>query len=112
MSQDALAPVGVIAHYNLLEVLDASGVGQLFRARDTRHGRTVAVRVLAPEWAPDHSQFVERARAAQGLSHPNTITVFDVGSHAGRDYIAFEFLKGRSLRSEMSGRTVNVRRAV
>ncbi len=112
MSQDALAPIGVIAHYNLLEVLDASGVGELFRARDTRQGRTVVVRVLPSEWSPDDSRFIERVRAARVLSHPNAITVFDVGIHDGRVYIVFEFLKGRSLRSEMSGRAVNVRRAV
>ena len=112
MSHEALAPIGVIAHYNLLETLDASGVGELFRARDTKHGRTVAVRLLAAEFAPDRKQFIDRARQAQVLSHPNAITLFDVGEHDERVYIVFEFLKGQPLRSEMAGRAVNVRRAV
>ena len=111
MNHDALAPIGVIAHYNLLEALDASGVGDLFRARDTKHGRTVALRLLPADFTADRPQFVTAARGVQVLSHPNAITVFDVGEHDGRIYVVFEFLKGQSLRSNMSGRAVNVRRA-
>lgn len=112
MSQDALAPIGVIAQYNLLERIDGAGPGDLYRARDTRHGRTVAVRVLPPDFTADQAALVDNARAVQVLSHPNAITVFDVGTHDGRVYVVFEFLKGRVLRSEMAGRPVNVRRAV
>ena len=112
MTADALAPIGVIAHYNLLEAIDSSGVGDLFRARDTRHGRTVALRLLPADFTADRAQFVQATQGAQVLSHPNAITVFDVGEHEGRVYIVFEFLKGRSLRSEMAGRAMNVRRAV
>jgi len=112
MSHDPLAPIGVIAHYNLLETIDAAGPGELFRARDTRHGRTVAVRLLPEDVVPDRKQFIEDVRGVQRLSHPNAITVFDVGEHDGRAYVVFEFLKGQSLRGEMAGRAVNVRRAV
>ena len=112
MSEDALAPIGVIADYNLLEKLDAAGPGDLYRARDTRRGRTVAVRVLPADFTGDQTALVASARAVQVLSHPNAITVFDAGTHDGRVYVVFEFLKGRSLRSEMAGRPVNVRRAV
>jgi serine/threonine protein kinase len=112
MTQDPLAPIGVIAHYNLLERIDPAGPGDLFRARDTRRGRTVGVRLLPADFTDDRAALIERARAVQTLSHPNAITVFDVGEHEGRVFIVFEFLKGRSLRSEMAGRTVNVKRAV
>ena len=112
MTQDPLAPIGVIAHYNLLERIDSSGLGELYRARDTRRGRTVGVRVLPADFTDDRATLIERARAVQTLSQPNAITVFDVGEHDGRVFIVFEFLKGRSLRSEMAGRPVNVRRAV
>jgi serine/threonine-protein kinase len=112
MSQDALAPIGTIAHYNLLERLDAAGVGDLYRARDTRHGRTVAVRVLPADFAAGESELIGGARAAQALSHPNAITVFDAGTHESRVYIVFEFLKARSLRSEIAGRPFKVERAV
>lgn len=112
MTQDPLAPIGVIAHYNLLERIDSAGLGDLYRARDTRRGRTVGVRLLPADFTDDPATLIERARAVQTLSHPNAITVFDVGEHDGRVFIVFEFLKGRSLRSEMAGRAVNVRRAV
>jgi serine/threonine protein kinase len=112
MTADPLAPIGVIAHYNLLERIDAAGLGDLYRARDTRRGRTVGVRLLPADFTDDRANLIERARAVQTLSHPNAITVFDVGEHDGRVFIVFEFLKGRSLRSEMAGRPVNVRRAV
>jgi serine/threonine protein kinase len=112
MSHDPLAPIGVIAHYNLLERIDAAGLGDLYRARDTRRGRTVAVRVLPADFTDDRAGLLDRARVVQTLSHPNAIAVFDVGEHDGRVYIVFEFLKGRSLRSEMAGRAVNVRRAI
>src|SRR6188474_3399401 len=112
MTNDPLAPIGVIAHYNLLERVDAAGLGDLYRARDTRRGRTVGVRVLPADFTDDRAGLLGRARAVQTLSHPNAITVFDVGEHDGRVYIVFEFLKGRSLRSEMAGRALNVRRAI
>lgn len=112
MTQDPLAPIGVIAHYNLLERIDSAGPGELYRARDTRRGRTVGVRLLPADFTDDPAALIGRAQAVQTLSHPNAITVFDVGEHDGRVFIVFEFLKGRSLRSEMAGRAVNVRRAV
>jgi len=112
MTQDPLAPIGVIAHYNLLERIDSTGPGELYRARDTRRGRTVGVRLLPADFTDNRATLIERARAVQAQSHPNAITVFDVGEHEGHVFIVFEFLKGRSLRSEMAGRALNVKRAV
>ena len=65
MTEDALAPIGVIAHYNLLEKIDAAGPGDLYRARDTRHGRTVAVRLLPAGFSADQAALVGNARAVQ-----------------------------------------------
>jgi serine/threonine-protein kinase len=106
--------IGTIAHYNLLEVLEPAGPGDLYRARDTRLGRTVAIRLLPPDFPrPDErATFVQRARTLAALSHPNVTALFDVGDHDGRLYLVFEFLKGQSLRAEMAGRMMNVRRAV
>jgi len=109
------APIGVIAHYNLLELLEPAGPGELFRARDTRLGRTVTVRLLPrdfPRDPGDRAALVERAGVLKTLSHPNVTALFDVGEHDGRLYLVFEFLKGQSLRAEMAGRMMNVRRAV
>ena len=95
MSEAAPAPVGVVGHYNLLERLEPAGPGELFRARDTRLGRTVAVRLLPPDFAADaasRESLMEQARSLIALSHPNVTTVFDVGLHEGRIYLVFEFL--------------------
>jgi serine/threonine protein kinase len=114
MTTSVPGPIAVIAHYNLLERLEPAGPGDLFRARDTRKGRTVAVRLLPEQFVDSATRqtFMERARGLAALSHPNVTTVFDVGEHDGRIYIVFEFLKGQSLRTEMGGRAINVRRAI
>ena len=107
--------LGAIAHYTLLEVLDSAGPGELYRARDTRLGRTVSVRLLPADFAAgpeDRAGLLRRARSVVALSHPNVTALFDVGEHGGRVYLVFEFLKGQSLRAEMAGRAMNVRRAV
>ncbi len=107
--------IGVVSHYNLLERLEPAGPGDLYRARDTRAGRTVAIRLLPPEFAPDaasRASVLEKAHGLVGLSHPNVTTLFEAGEHDGRLYLAFEYLKGQSLRAEMGGRPMNVRRAI
>lgn len=107
--------IGVVSHYNLLERLEPAGPGDLYRARDTRAGRTVTVRLLPPEFAPDatsRASLIEKARGLVGLSHPNVTTLYEAGEHEGRIYLAFEYLKGQSLHAEMGGRPMNVRRAV
>ena len=107
--------LGVVSHYNLLERLEPAGPGELFRARDTRAGRTVTIRLLPPEFAPDASSrasVLAKARGLVGLSHPNVTTLYEAGEHEGRIYLAFEYLKGQSLHAEMGGRPMNVRRAV
>ena len=105
-------PIGVVAHYNLLEQLEPSGPGDLYRARDTKAGRTVAIRLLPADFTSDPAALITQARGLTSLSHPNVTTLFDVGEHEGRVYLAFEFQKGQSLRAEAAGRAMNVRRAV
>jgi eukaryotic-like serine/threonine-protein kinase len=108
------APIGVIGHYNLLERLDPAGPGDLYRARDTHRGRTVTIRVLPPDFMADPAErrsFLDRAALMVGMSHPNVTALFEVGEHEGSVFLVFEFLKGQSLRAEMAGRPMNVRRA-
>jgi serine/threonine protein kinase len=112
---NAPGPIGVVAHYNLLERLEPAGPGDLYRARDTQKGRTVALRLLPSDFttgADSRDALVAQARAMTVLSHPNVTTLFDAGEHEGRVYLAFEFLKGQSLRAEMAGRPLKVQRAV
>lgn len=109
------APIGQITDYNLLERLEPAGPGDLYRARDTRKGRTVAVRLLPADFTADaaaRAGLIEGARSMGVLSHPNVIALFEAGEHEGRVYLVFEFLTGQSLRAEMAGRPMNVRRAV
>jgi eukaryotic-like serine/threonine-protein kinase len=112
---NAPAPIGVVAHYNLLERLEPAGPGDLYRARDTKLGRTVALRLLPADFttgADSRAALVAQARAMTVLSHPNVTTLFEAGEHDGRVYLAFEFLQGQSLRAEMAGRPLKVHRAV
>ena len=104
-----------IAHYNVLERLGESATGELFRARDTKVGRTVALKFFAAELFADassRSAFFDDARAAMTLSHPNIATLFDVGEYEGDCYLAYEFASGITLRQECEGRSVNPRRVV
>jgi serine/threonine-protein kinase len=114
MTSSVPGPIAVIDHYNLLERLEPAGPGELFRARDTKKGRTVAIRILPSDFVDiaGRRAFVESARGVTALSHPNITTLFDVGHHNGRIFIVFEYLRGQSLRSEMGGRPMNVRRAL
>jgi serine/threonine protein kinase len=104
-----------IAHYNLLEPIGAGGLGEVYRARDTKVGRTVALKILADDLPgdPRHDErFKAAVREASTLSHPNIATLFDAGEHAGRWYLAYEFVSGVTLRQEIGGRAVNPRRAL
>lgn len=104
-----------IGHFNILERLGAGALGDVYRARDLKVGRTVALMTPAPELLADpadRARFLADARAAMALNHPNIATLFDVVEAGGRCYLAYEFAAGPSLRDEMGGRAVNARRAV
>jgi serine/threonine protein kinase len=104
-----------IAHYNLLEPIGRGALGEVYRARDTRVGRTVALKVLEPALIADETRrlaLLDEARLAATLSHPNIATLFDVSDAAGVSYLAYEFAGGAPLRAEMGGRPMNPRRAV
>lgn len=104
-----------LAHYNLLERLGEGGIGELFRARDTKVGRTVALKIVSPAIADDAARLerlMEDARAAARLSHPNIATLWEVGNSDGHSYLAYEFASGRSLLEESGGVPMNPRRAL
>ena len=106
--------LGSVAHYNLLERIGEGVLGDVYRARDTKVGRTVALK-LQREPLPSgrrHERLVDDARAAAKISHPNIATLFDVGYYEGRLYLAYEFVKGTTLRQQMEGRPMNSRHAL
>ena len=115
MTTTVRPPIAVVRHYNLLEQLEPCGPGELFRARDTRRGRTVAVRLLPTEFMAHgvaRAHLLQRAFSMRSVSHPNVTTVFDAGEHEGRVFVVFEYHQGRSLRTEMAGRRSPIRRAL
>ena len=92
---------GAIAHYNPLERIGQGGLGEVYRARDTKLGRTVALKLVPASNFGDAASrklFLEDARAAATLSHPNIATLFDVGEYDGGYYLAYEFASGVTLR--------------
>jgi serine/threonine protein kinase len=104
-----------LAHYNVLERIGEGGIGEVFRARDTKVGRTVALKIVSNALAADRAtldRLLADAAAATAVSHPNVATLFDVGDANGRHYLAYEFAAGRSLREEMGGAAMNPRRAL
>ncbi len=97
-----MAALSTVAHFTLLEPLGAGGMGEVYRARDEHLARDVAVKLLSHDAASD-PQAIERfrreARAASAMSHPNIVTVFDVGETDGTWYIAMELVHGVTLAS-------------
>jgi serine/threonine protein kinase len=104
-----------IAHYKILAPLGAGGLGDVYRARDTNLGRTVAVKVL-PEIMPEHEAFLEAllhtSRRLMTLSHPNIAMLFEIGQEGNRPFLVFEFVQGQPLGSVVNSRALHVRRAL
>jgi Tol biopolymer transport system component len=101
--------------YEILTPLGSGGMGEVYRARDSRLGRDVAVKVLPPSFAKDRERlqrFEHEARAAGALSHPNVVAVFDVGATDGIPYLVSELLEGESLGNLIRRGPVPPRRAI
>ena len=104
-----------VGRYEIVAKLGAGGMGEVYRARDPRLGRDVAVKVLAPALHADPaavSRFEQEARAASALQHPAIVTVYDIGTENGQPYLVTELLEGSTLRERLRKGAMSVREAL
>jgi len=111
----SLVPGTRLGPYEIVAAIGAGGMGEVYRAKDTRLGRDVAVKVLAPDFTGDpdrRARFEREAKAIAALSHPNILAIFDVGTEDGQMYAVTELLEGQSLHDRLSAGVLPVRKAV
>jgi serine/threonine protein kinase len=105
-----LAPGTRIGPYEITAFLGAGGMGQVYRARDVRLDRTVAIKILPPHIAADatfRERFEREARAISGLDHLHICTLYDVGSDEGTDYLVMQFIDGETLAARLERRPLS-----
>ncbi|MEK6323860.1 MAG: protein kinase [Acidobacteriota bacterium] len=105
----------IISHYRIVSKLGAGGMGEVYRARDSRLDREVAIKLLPADFASDEDRlrrFEREARATSALNHPNILTIYDIGNHAGAPYIVAELLDGEELRAQLNDGALPVRKAI
>src|SRR5262245_60834223 len=89
-----------LSHYQIQEKLGEGGMGVVYRALDTHLNRSVALKLLPADKVSNperRKRFVQEARAASALNHPHIVTIHDIASHSGNDFIAMEFVQGKTL---------------
>jgi len=108
-------PLPAISHYRIVSKIGAGGMGEVYRARDSRLDREVAIKLLPAGFASDEDRlrrFEREARATSALNHPNILTIYDIGNHAGAPYIVAELLDGVELRAQLNDGALPVRKAI
>jgi Tol biopolymer transport system component len=110
-----LQPGARLGPYEIMSALGAGGMGEVYRARDPRLGRDVAIKVLPSAFSANVDRlhrFEQEARAAAALNHPDILAVFDIGTHADTPFIVSELLEGETLRERLNAGPVAVRKAI
>jgi len=110
-----LTPGTHLGPYEIVGQIGAGGMGEVWKAKDTRLGRDVAIKVLPAAFAEEPERlkrFEQEARMVAALSHPNVLAIFDVGTHEGSPYLVSELLKGGTLRERLSGGPLPVAKAL
>jgi eukaryotic-like serine/threonine-protein kinase len=109
------SPAPRLGNYEILDKLGEGGMGEVWRARDARLNRTVAVKILPPDVSGDASRrarFEQEAHALAALNHPNVVAIYDIGTEDGRAYIVSELVDGESLRAIITRGPMPVRKAI
>jgi serine/threonine protein kinase/dipeptidyl aminopeptidase/acylaminoacyl peptidase len=110
-----LAPGTKLGPYEIQTPVGAGGMGEVYRARDTRLDRIVAVKILPSLFSSDPERlrrFEQEARSVAALNHPNILSVHDIGAHDGTPYMVCELLEGETLRERLQGAALSSRRAI
>src|SRR5688500_3920379 len=110
-----LQPGEKVGAYTVESLLGAGGAGEVWRARDERLRRHVAIKVLLPHLSADPDRvrrFTDEARAVGALNHPNVLAVYDVGEHLGTPFIVSECLEGETLRKRVEGGPLPIDQAI
>ena len=111
----ALTPGTKIGPYEILSPLGAGGMGEVYRAKDTRLGRDVALKILPESFARDADRlrrFEQEARAVAALNHANILAIHDIGQHEGSPFLVSELLEGESLRALLDHRPLPQRKTI
>ena len=101
----SLSPDATISHYRIVSKLGEGGMGEVYLAQDTKLDRKVAIKFLNEEFSRDPDKlkrFIQEAKAASALNHPNILTVYEIGEIDGKNYIATELIDGKTLREQLS----------
>lgn len=110
-----LAPGTRLGAYEITAAIGAGGMGEVYRARDSKLGRDVAIKVMPASVATDPdrlARFEREAQAVAALSHPNIVSVFEFGSHAGAPFVVMELLEGETLRERLTSGSLPVRKSI
>src|SRR5579862_5685876 len=107
----ALSAGDKLGPYEILAAIGKGGMGEVYRARDTRLHREVAVKVLPEAFATGaaRERFLREARAASALNHPNICSIFDIGEEDGCPFLVMELLEGATLREQIHGENAKPR---
>ncbi len=111
----ALASGTKLGPYELIELLGAGGMGEVYRARDPRLDRIVAIKILPAAFSADHERlhrFEREARSASALNHPNIVTIYELGQDRSCHYIAMELVEGKTLRELLGSSLLPMRKAI